>query len=244
MRRTAAGVSHLLTSLRPFVRWSALFAEASRSSVLPSAAGRLTSRLCFQDAVAITATDACGGLAGSVDVEILAAGRSGTPGTIRTCDLLLRRQTLYPTELRARSLTACIVADSAAAPDPFVLQSGRGTQHGSGCSHRLWKDAYSSRLWLGPRSGGVDRACLGSEFVMKQPSQFQTDNRVEASAAAPVRVEMSLDVVPCHDRRHGGLWHGLSLTGPKKWETPGSSEGAAGRSRSFGRIETRTRSAA
>ena len=28
---------------------------------------------------------------------------SGTPGRIRTCDLLLRRQALYPAELRARN---------------------------------------------------------------------------------------------------------------------------------------------
>ena len=27
---------------------------------------------------------------------------NGAPGTIRTCDLLLRRQTLYPAELQAR----------------------------------------------------------------------------------------------------------------------------------------------
>jgi hypothetical protein len=30
-------------------------------------------------------------------------GLSGTPGPIRTADLLLRRQTLYPAELRAHS---------------------------------------------------------------------------------------------------------------------------------------------
>ena len=29
---------------------------------------------------------------------------NGTPGRIRTCDLLLRRQTLYPSELQARLL--------------------------------------------------------------------------------------------------------------------------------------------
>jgi hypothetical protein len=30
------------------------------------------------------------------------AKKSGAPGMIRTCDLLVRSQTLYPTELRAR----------------------------------------------------------------------------------------------------------------------------------------------
>src|SRR3979490_3176680 len=29
--------------------------------------------------------------------------KNGTPGKIRTCDLLLRRQALYPAELRART---------------------------------------------------------------------------------------------------------------------------------------------
>ena len=36
-------------------------------------------------------------------------GLSGTPEWIRTTDLLLRRQTLYPAELRAHNCTTSIV---------------------------------------------------------------------------------------------------------------------------------------
>ena len=54
----------------------------------------------------------------------------GTPGTIRTCDLLLRRQTLYPSELRApiavdftSLLHACSVAQRFSIPLPASLAS-------------------------------------------------------------------------------------------------------------------------
>ena len=41
-------------------------------------------------------------------------GIGGTPGRIRTCDLLLRRQPLYPSELQAHTLKVLILktADS------------------------------------------------------------------------------------------------------------------------------------
>ncbi len=35
-------------------------------------------------------------------------GFVGAPGMIRTCDLLVRSQTLYPTELRARDISQYI----------------------------------------------------------------------------------------------------------------------------------------
>jgi hypothetical protein len=37
-----------------------------------------------------------------IDIE----GLRGTPGKIRTCDLLIRSQTLYPAELRAHALAS------------------------------------------------------------------------------------------------------------------------------------------
>ena len=43
-------------------------------------------------------TNACG-----PDEERTDKERSGAPGMTRTCDLLVRSQTLYPTELRART---------------------------------------------------------------------------------------------------------------------------------------------
>ena len=53
-------------------------------------------------------TGANQGEAGSVrkcDFEV----KIGTPGAIRTRDLLLRRQTLYPTELRVHTIYCCLI---------------------------------------------------------------------------------------------------------------------------------------
>src|ERR1035438_3644869 len=47
---------------------------------------------------------------------------SGTPEWIRTTDLLLRRQTLYPSELRAHMDGTC----TAIVPHPMPHGSGRG----------------------------------------------------------------------------------------------------------------------
>ena len=50
---------------------------------------------------------------------------SGTPEWTRTTDLLLRRQTLYPTELRAhtgRNFTLIV-------PHPAIARPGRGRAH-------------------------------------------------------------------------------------------------------------------
>ena len=45
-----------------------------------------------------------------MDAEISFKRSCGTPGPIRTADLLLRRQTLYPAELRAHFLCASLLS--------------------------------------------------------------------------------------------------------------------------------------
>ena len=64
-------------------------------------------------------------------------GECGTPEWIRTTDLLLRRQTLYPSELRAHNtsnlrrnrqiLTDCFQAFRMTAQDQFIMERYHGT---------------------------------------------------------------------------------------------------------------------
>ena len=67
---------------------------------------------------------------------------NGTPGRIRTCDLLLRRQPLYPSELQAH-------IDSS-------LYLARRESQISEQNHQRWEfiDSYFPRGWTPPGYGG------------------------------------------------------------------------------------------
>src|SRR6476469_10778292 len=58
------------------------------------------------------------------------ATRTGAPDRIRTCDLCLRRATLYPTELRVR-----VAANLNQRPPPKQRRSDRNRKSGTG-SHK------------------------------------------------------------------------------------------------------------
>jgi hypothetical protein len=72
---------------------------------------------------------------------------AGTPGTIRTCDLLLRRQTLYPAELRA--LLTLMIRTSAGEgktpPRPPYLSLPSGDARGNAGSTPASVHAASNR---------------------------------------------------------------------------------------------------
>ena len=69
-------------------------------------------------------------------IERWQSNTSGAPGEARTPDLLLRRQTLYPTELRARSLafddstTPAIVIRDPSTDDLLVGEPGAANHEG------------------------------------------------------------------------------------------------------------------
>ena len=66
------------------------------------------------------------------------AGFVGAPGATRTHDLLLRRQTLYPTELRVPDLQACLEGGWAARLSG--RRGGRLRARGGRCRPRSWPD--------------------------------------------------------------------------------------------------------
>ncbi len=73
--------------------------------------------------------------------RLTAQGEVGTPDRIRTCDLLLRRQTLYPAELRARPGRAvCVLRDQLSKPGRGLAGSrkparGPGKSSSSSAAH-------------------------------------------------------------------------------------------------------------
>jgi hypothetical protein len=58
---------------------------------------------------------------------------SRAPGRIRTCDLRLRRPSLYPAELRARVSGSHVLADSVADPSPNRARARWGPEIGANC---------------------------------------------------------------------------------------------------------------
>jgi hypothetical protein len=56
-----------------------------------------------------------------IDIE----GFSGAPGKTRTCDLLIRSQTLYPTELRAHTAELILYKDPVFRATPVLPQKAR-----------------------------------------------------------------------------------------------------------------------
>src|SRR5262249_3063260 len=89
------------------------------------------------------------GRRGTVLVSFL--GLNGAPGRIRTSDLLIRSQSLYPTELRARIAKK---AESSIIAESRNAEKNRGTRAIADAHRALPKAKCRSRIVTGiPRSG-------------------------------------------------------------------------------------------
>ena len=118
--------------------------------------------------------------------------RGGAPDTIRTCDLCLRRATLYPAELRVREGSFSRLARGRQRPNrgcfgPAARLERQGVRRSSHVGPakstiRGYSGTSSSALVLSPAAAGLSKLTRAPEFA--QGSSIFVENQLGATYAA------------------------------------------------------------